>query len=544
VDINGNYIEYKYFQDPITSESVISEINYTVNGTSHLPYNSVRFFYGKRADEGFSYLAGRKITNNKALKRIEVRSEGAEKIEYNFYYTHDLFTKLHKITLNDCGEKVNPTIINWNKSTTVNTEIVNQNYGTASTNKVHFGDFNGDGITDVAIWQNGTKFVDVRIANSNGTWSNYSIELPQDEYFNFKDTWVSRTYSILKIEVLDWSGNGSDEIVVEYDAITNIQNNGNVAYSDYGYPPAQTQDDKYYVDRKISHYAFNQNGFSLQNQFSYNVSTNHINYDTWNFHYADLSNDGIINRIVLKNGILHQIERLNAGTLPAVTGINHMVFGDFDGNGRIDFLVSTSSGGRMYEFNGTNVVQKSFPDPSISLDGIPQSIRVGDFNGDGKTDYVTYSSSNGWRLYYSSGSSFILSPLPQRVNYKYELVAVWPCGNRIDCERVFEWQETFSPSATIDVADLNNDGRSDILFGRNDSVYVTLSRGGNFSGISDFIGIKTWEPGTYSNAISLQSIDIRNNGQKSILVGLSHGTQSYKFIHFNNRLDKDLLEMV
>lgn len=47
---DGNYMDFIYAGDKTSGEYRISEINYTGNGTSIVPYNSVKFYYDKRTD--------------------------------------------------------------------------------------------------------------------------------------------------------------------------------------------------------------------------------------------------------------------------------------------------------------------------------------------------------------------------------------------------------------------------------------------------------------------------------------------------------------
>lgn len=530
VDPNGNYIDYVYFKDVVTGENRISEINYTGNILNNLlPYNSIKFYYKTRKDEGFAYIAGKKLSNNAALHCIKVFSEGVVSKEYQFYYTYDLYTKLSKIALIDEGESVNPTLINWN-TVNYNLSVVDTDYGTTDSIIIYQGDVNGDGLTDIIRMNKTKNQAEIRILNINGSWISKRIKLPSAYSGYTGEATINYNFEIKKINLFDWTGNGVDEVIIDYlehiEEITEyIDETSGAVYHFYNN----------LSNHIISTYTYNQENFVLIDSISFGNSQS-INYQ---FYYADLNNDGIINRLRVVNGILIGIERLNPGTLPSITGIHHIDFGDFDGNGLIDLVVmpSTGSGSSLWEFNNDLLTRKNFPSISFSVDGDPKSFMAGDFNGDGKTDYIVFNNRSGWKLYYSTGNSFVNGALPFKVNYTLNPVVTWLCEGRA-CDRVIEMQYTLDPKL-LRISDINNDGKSDLIFARHDSLYISFSNGGNFTFEDGTIELRT------PVKIGITSIEIfhgKNNGEKSLLVGSSLTVgKLYKLIHFQNRLDKNLL---
>ena len=97
---------------------------------------------------------------------------------------------------------------------------------------------------------------------------------------------------------------------------------------------------------------------------------------------------------------------------PAGQGSNQMT-GDFNGDGKTDFMQFTDAGWRVLLSTGSSFT------PSIwSPAGQGSNQMTGDFNGDGKTDFMQFTDA-GWRVLLSTGSSFtpgIWSPAGQGLN--------------------------------------------------------------------------------------------------------------------------------
>ncbi len=86
-DVNGNsyYIKYKEFN----GEFCPIEINYTGN-SSLSPYNKVKFFYTKKTDKSYAYLADSKLQSTVLLSDIKIYNESTLIRKYSFKYRSDL----------------------------------------------------------------------------------------------------------------------------------------------------------------------------------------------------------------------------------------------------------------------------------------------------------------------------------------------------------------------------------------------------------------------------------------------------------------------
>lgn len=166
-DPNGNYVEYIYTGTNSSGEYHISTINYTGNSNSGAkPYNSVYFYYTKRTDTNTAYIAGGSVTSSTLLTEIQVLAEGNLSKDYKFTYItpgndNDQVTKLNQILYSGDGVIFTPTVINYGASSD-NTATLNEFDSNMNTNLVYFGDFNGDGKTDYALW-NKSNYIEVYI---------------------------------------------------------------------------------------------------------------------------------------------------------------------------------------------------------------------------------------------------------------------------------------------------------------------------------------------------------------------------------------------
>lgn len=519
IDPNGNYIEYLYHEDQLTGEYLIREIKYTGNASSQ-PFNSIRFYYGVMLDQNFYYIAGKKLTYSKALKRIEVVSEGEETIEYNFDYTKDHYTKLTKISFANNNETYNPTIVYWD-SINYDITVSETDYGSTNDIKIFYGDLNGDGLTDIIKMDSANKQLDVRLMDIEGDWTSKLIALPADYYNYNENELIHYNYEMNKIDIIDWTGNGRDNLVLELFE--------NLSISGEYYDEFTNETTPYYYDvknHKIFAYELIDDTFIISDSLSIGISQS----TKYKFYYADLNNDGIVNRVKVLNGSLISIDRLNVATLPTITGIEYVYFVDFNGNGLPEMLAVNSSGGAsLWEYHNSTLVRKNFPASSFSLNGDPKSFMAGDFNGDSKTDYVIFNNYSGWKMFYSNGGDFIdfSSSLPVDVNYSVNPVVTWPCEGR-ECDRIIEMQYTLDPKI-LRVGDINNDGRSDLIFARHDSLYIYVKdRGIIKQRTPSSVGFKSFD-----------IIEMKNTGERSLLAGTSLAQgEVYKLIHFQDRLDK------
>lgn len=182
---------------------------------------------------------------------------------------------------------------------------------------------------------------------------------------------------------------------------------------------------------------------------------------------ADVTGDGKTDAITMTEDGISALPGNGNGTFgaPIVTPIDDpgaYVTGDFTGDGKLDAVVAGREELTLFEGNGNGTFRQSTSSPRLEEQG---ELFAGDFTGDGKLDIVISS----WRLtaYINDGSGrFSMGPL----------------------------SDGFISAEASSVADVNRDGRADIVF---DHGVVLLSDGdGDFtlvlseqSGSGDVAGV-------------------------------------------------------
>ena len=281
------------------------------------------------------------------------------------------------------------------------------------------GDFNGDGIADLAVASPGDPAgVSVLFGNGDGTFQ------PPINCATSQSPWF--------VAVGDFNGDGQDDLVVANRATNNVSvllGNG-----DGTFQPA-------------------------------------VNYATggmpWSIAVADFNGDGLADIVVSNYGVIGNGVVQIAGSASVLLGngdgtfqpaVNYITggqassvaVGDFNHDGRPDFAVVGPAFNDIEGYvdvflgNGDGTFQ-----PPLSYEGVafPNSVAVADFNGDGQDDLVT------------SGP--------------YGLLVLLGNGNG-------SFQVKGSPAAgvaALTVGDFNGDGISDLAFIRGNSLIMSLGNG-------------------------------------------------------------------
>ncbi|MCE6988166.1 SpvB/TcaC N-terminal domain-containing protein [Dyadobacter sp. CY323] len=217
---DGNYIDFKYlFND---RDSRIDEINYTGNTVTGLaPYNKIKFEYKVRADINGQFLVNSLVTSKYLLDKISVTAEGSISKSYQFKYSWDNINSYLRevIESGSDGSSLNSTIFKYG-DVPVPFQNTSGSSGNFAANDPFFGDFNGDGKTDV---------ITAKSVNSGIPYVNYhesmSVHLSQPNtstLSNGAPIALSPNYSLIKGEKIpndynilagDYTGDGLDDIL-------------------------------------------------------------------------------------------------------------------------------------------------------------------------------------------------------------------------------------------------------------------------------------------------------------------------------------------
>jgi RHS repeat-associated protein len=499
-DPDGNYVQYNYLGDNTTGEYRINEIKYTGNG-SNSPYNSINFYYEKRTDIDTMYEAGHATSQSMLLTAIKVIAEGVLAYDYEFSYFFDgLYSKLNQIGLTSNGTSYNPTIINWGATPNYavnNSNLPNAVFGNPSTDRLYFGDFNGDGRVDVAKL-NGYGLISVSFATGGGQYTTYTVPVPIDSTIGTVNNYVYKKFYIQDVQVVDINNDGKDELMVHIIELDSAQSPIQQTPQLKNAIASPTSYFLYKYDEVYS-YSFNGTAFTSNLYGSYltgsssNLPITNADYYLW--FYCDYNNSGYVNQLMLKNGTLY----VNGG--PIEQNVVDVRVIDFNGDGQADLLVISNSSFSVWTYNGTSF--SSIFSSQISVQ--PSELFTGDFNGDGKTDILI----NGGGIYYSTGTGLIWTNEPF----------------------------SYTAQSKIFIKDMNNDGKDDIINASNGIVSLYISTG------TSFVETLTDNLSKSSGNIdyNIYAADLNADGQKEIIYGNNNNTGSdYYNISFQSRLDAGL----
>ncbi len=340
-DRNGNAITFSYTEDNANGAFHINRIDYANTA-------SVRFVYETRTDVINGYTTGSKYSVSVRMKNVQTYVGTTLVRDYRLTYEYGASTMRSRlISTTECDGAVtclSPTTFSWpvgdntptlpSYNTPAIPATIEGYYSSDSTPQyVQFGDFNGDGKTDY-MWipGNGDGRWLVAYSTGNGfTLPSYSAPAITSTIGGY-DTRHSNSHYV---QFGDFNGDGKTDYMW-------IPGNGDgrwlVAYS-------------------------TGNGFTLPSYSAPAIPATIGGYDA---HHS---------------------------------GPQYMRFGDFNGDGKTDYMWIPGNGdGRWLVAystgNGFTLPSYSAPAITSTIGGYdayhsgPQYMQFGDFNGDGKTDYM------------------------------------------------------------------------------------------------------------------------------------------------------------
>lgn len=207
-DRKGNYMTFSYIQNPTTGEVYPNRIDYT--GSSGIaPYNSIRFVYEDRPDQSNLYgiRYQQKNTYTKRLKSVEAYYQNTRIRTYNLSYILDQYSLLTQINETDGGtpgQSFNPTTFEWSNETTGLGTAAEITTTGIDANRL-FGDFNGDGLTDMATYTVSGATLTVQFYLNNG-----------DRTFTTSITQSGTIGNNYRVQVGELNGDALNDIFVTY----------------------------------------------------------------------------------------------------------------------------------------------------------------------------------------------------------------------------------------------------------------------------------------------------------------------------------------
>ncbi|MEL6942646.1 MAG: toxin TcdB middle/N-terminal domain-containing protein, partial [Bacteroidota bacterium] len=471
-------VEYRYSET--SRELRIEEILYTGNDdvTPVLePYNKIKFYYEDREDQNETFVSGSTVRQNSILTRIQITGE-YDKIfkTYKFIYGYDLSgsysgginSYLNEIVeYGSDGEQLNATRFQYGSGEQNQLQTYVQNdLNTIIEPENFYGDFNGDGLTDVIAPEYGGLDIGQKYYNAYNLYLNQSgdrsstskfqfnkrVPLPSQQFtifignqytiFGPSALYTTTTTGVTGFFASDANGDGKDDLfLIDYDT----ENTGD----------SDPSNDEIVLKNIEIHYDLDA---SPQKELVLPAPNSEIDPGRPYFFPGDFDGDSRVDYVIVSKQ--RDADMYDAYiSYPFATGVNILldisnVTGlpqdiwknfeeiyviDFDGGGDNELLIrdedtyyvlSTDNNVPTLLWKTTNNINKD------------DKVTFGDFNGDGLTDILVKNASNDvWRIKYSSG-----------VGYSF---GETPFGS---------WLPSFASTEHIRIADFDGNGLQDILY--------------------------------------------------------------------------------
>jgi len=382
-DSKGNFIDLTYDENNANGEYGPVRIDYTGNEAEGLvPYNSVQFVYEDRPDIAPRYVGGSVLKTTKRLKTIQAFDGEQLYREYRLAYEIAPATgESRLVRVTECGSDGTcfaPTTFGWETSTADNLNFDGagsglwQGHGGGVSENV-LGDFNGDGMIDIAATVAGRLSWDVRLSTGSAASGGFGGFLDWSGHLGGKGNNITG----------DFNGDGKTDVASFKGA-----NLWNVCLS---------------------------NGTDFECDGSWFGHNGGVGNNTT----GDFNGDGKTDIASYTGGNSLWNVCLSTGTGFACSlwpghgaGVPYNVTADFNGDGLSDIAVMPVFTTDMYVFFSTG---SSFA-PLVAWPshggGIHANI-TGDFNGDGKSDVAGVPIPNiPWDVRLSTGETSIQSNWP------------------------------------------------------------------------------------------------------------------------------------
>lgn len=431
-DRKGNYMTFSYIQNPTTGEVYPNRIDYT--GSSGIaPYNNIRFVYEDRPDQtnvyGIRYQ--QKNTYTKRLKSVEVYYQNTRIRTYNLSYILDQYSLLTQINETDGGtpgQSFSPTTFEWSNETTGLGTAAEITATGIDPNRL-FGDFNGDGLTDMATYSVSGATLTVQFYLNNG-----------DRTFTPSITQSGTIGNNYKVQVGELNGDALNDIFVTYTSASP----GATSYLYFlsNPPPGQPYTCAYYTKTGTL-------GDNVKYDFPVDLNRDGIT------DFVDLAYSGgiptVSNAFVTKTLPTPAVTSTYYQSLSTLTGYNSsfnftnpdQIFDDLNGDGLTDILLYDKTTGdniiiwteatrtvadaatrknqfqaRQSRFDRNSSILRSW------LAGATNSVLMADVNADGLPDLLVYKPTTNQLCIYpnqggtpnpTSGVAYLFGTVPATV---------------------------------------------------------------------------------------------------------------------------------
>jgi RHS repeat-associated protein len=421
-DRKGNYMTFSYIHNSTSGEVYPDEINYTGNVTGGLvPYNKVKFIWEDRPDKSSVYgiRYQQKNTYQKRLKCVQIFYQTTLIREYKLSYDFNQYSLLKQIQECDgsspqqiCFE---PTIFNWsNIELGLGTATEVTTVPSTTPEKRLFGDFNGDGLSDIATWDipSGTNNFVINFYLNNGSGS--FINSPSS---GSTTTLTSGTNP--RIQVGEVNGDNIKDIIVNWSP-TSGTNNTLFLVSN---PPAPVA------------------GVPYPYTCSYYPKITSVGSSPWDDFIVDINEDGISDFVdyqtqaVTNRPVLNQAKI--SANLPTNSNTNTLSYYE---------LVSPTIAATGYNLNWTSTAE-------------PEEL-IEDINNDGLADFFIFDKTDGKNVFVFTESTRTVADYANRKNqFRAAIGATATNVKRSNLDQ--SWLA--GTTNKISLADLNSDNLPDVL---------------------------------------------------------------------------------
>lgn len=506
IDVNGNYIEFKY--DNSNRDSRIQQILYTGNwNTGLVPYNQVNFAYSIRDDQNTIYESGNSLSTKYLLDKITVvhtndvninETVKTYKLNYGFDNVNSMLKEVEEFGGDENSPSLNSTIFLYgDPGGDIFTETTAQFNGECIT-----GDFNADGKTDILA---NTYYYDQGIKFSSG----YKIFLdPQSTIPLYEKTLtpghlVVENKKIVNFFAADYNRDGRDDVVhVKTKFVT--------------YPSGYTE---WQAERFTIEFTTTTGSWTQEMP----MPVDRIIHPSGNFFIpGDFDGDGNQDYItILKSsggnfrGFLCPPGKIFANygiwqftvtpgewSANSIAAADKILPFDLNGDGKQEVLVIHGTQTSILSINpyDANTYMASVILTTTEI-AVGDRLFPGDFNGDRKSDLLIRKTNGQWKILYSTGTNFTS-------NLFYFNQPVLMNGNYSDDKIV--------------IGDFNGDGKSDIAHGF--SVWVNGTSNSSKFSLYYSKGLSSssffYEQYTYNNVLPYVDVatgDFNGDGRTDIL---------------------------